>query len=303
MSEKKLEGSFTLLGLVEGQLPELPDARKLLQKWLDNALTGPLHLHLEFDGDRFSLQPDPQPVPAEKLGSDPAEYVQDLLEGMLSTFPPATWRGLFSTLRSVEIAPGEEIQTIYLVTPEGRVETRRRVVDADTTSGEQGLTRKEKIRLAAYVVGVVVVLLAVSSIWVPYGDLFRNLFVPHVPVVVKKIASDDTAMAGYVALAPDKNRRKGQTSTLLIAVTRGKNFPAKVEDLDKAFAQPNRSLEQTMAIQAVRGGYARLEMYGAEGKFLGYVEVRIARLWSAESFEVEVEEPRGDRLEKLVLTY
>ncbi|MCY2927235.1 MAG: hypothetical protein NT031_17740, partial [Planctomycetota bacterium] len=138
----RLEGTFALDGLVEGALGGAGEEfRGRLQAWADAARAGGLNL----------------------------------LFDLLKIFPLAQRRNIFSTLRSTEYRPGEEVQTIYAVAPDGSVQMHQRTVSARTEAPPEPLTLKQKLRLGAVGLAVAMGVFGLSSLFVDYGQLVRRL--------------------------------------------------------------------------------------------------------------------------------
>jgi hypothetical protein len=56
-------------------------------------------------------------------------------------------------------------------------------------------------------------------------------------------------------------------------------------------------------LDALARGYVRAEIFGEDGKFLGFTDVRVAELRVKTKITVEVRVPRDPRPARIVLTY
>jgi hypothetical protein len=191
------------------------------------------------------------------------------------------------------------VQTLYAVVG-GAVQTRQRTVQAETTAPPAPMTRRRKLRLAG--IGVVVALLVflVSSIFVPYRKLFRQLFERIVPFEPDKLAVDATAFQGYFTVAK-KDAAEGGTLAV-VTLQRSEGFPRTQAELQRR-AEQAAGLSERLAVEALARGYVRWEMFGREGELLGAGFVRIADLRRKETVELKLPVPDGPHPARLVLTY
>src|ERR1051325_3706328 len=128
----KTEGTLIIDGLIEGRLPALPAAEDKLRAWVNFARSAGLEFNLHLDGGSFSLLADNSPHLAKQFAPDPAEIICSAVAEMLKTIPPADRGKLSSTLRSIEYRPHQEVKTLYPITPDGAIDSRQRIVEAQT---------------------------------------------------------------------------------------------------------------------------------------------------------------------------
>ncbi|KPJ54260.1 MAG: hypothetical protein AMS16_04865 [Planctomycetes bacterium DG_58] len=300
MSEK-IEGTLRLEGLVEGHLPDEAETETRLREWVRFAAGMRLRFALEVDGNRFSLLADNTPVSAKAVGAVPSETIAEALTELLKVFPERSGSEVLSTVRSVEYRKGEEVQTLYSFTADRSVDTHQRTLKARTKAPPQPLTLKERLRLAAFGLGIALVVFAASAVFVDYGKLLRNIIEDVRPYDAAQLDVDVETFAGYFAL--QKKTVDRSEGLLVLTLKRSKSYPKTDADLDRLLADAQPSHRRRLALDAIARGYVRCECFDREHRFIGFVEKRIGSLREKETVEVSVPLPRKDRLKRVVLTY
>jgi len=301
---RNYEGTVQLDGLIEGRIP--PDAESIeqrLREWVEFAKQANLRFSLDIDGAGFSLLPDTSPIPADDLGPDPSETIRDLLDQLLSVFTPPQRTSVFSTLRSSEFQPGKEIQTIYAIGSDGRIDVQQRTVEAETTKPAEPLTLARKIRLAGLGLAIAAVLLAISSIWVPYGRLISEAVHRAQPVDADKIALDLGHFEPYLEPNDMSTRRVDKHLLLVISIRRTEAFPTDAAELQAAWEAAGDDLHKRLTIEALARGQLSVEQFDAEGKYRGRFPVRIAGLREKQTVSLDIPIRRKYRPERVVLVY
>ena len=301
MSER-VEGTLILDGLIEGKLPDLPDARRILRDWVAAAGSLKLHFHLEIDGDRFNLLADSDPIAVDELGPEPAEVIRGALADLLKVFPSPRTAGVLSTLRSVEYDRGQEVQTLYAVGAGGKVETHERVVEAETTRPEAPMTRRQKLRLAAIGVGVALLVLLVSSLFVDYRGIISSLFEQITAVDAEKLRIETGGFEKYFAIEK-REVKGGRERRLLLTVKRTDAFPRTAADCEKLLETEGKTLAGRLTVEALARGYLRYEHFDKEGEFIGAGEARIADLRGREAIDLVLYLPPKRHPARVVITY
>jgi len=297
----RIEGTIVLDGLVEGQVAGVPDAESLLRQWVRTVASLGLHFSLESDGSSFSLLADNRPVAADQLGPRPAEAIGQALGELLAIFREPERGRLFSTVRSIEYRKGAEIQTLYVVTPDGRVEAKERTVEAWTEPPPRRLTRKEILRLT--VIGVIVALLvfAMSSFFVDYRALVGRAVEAVRPFDVERLEVDTARFDGYFTFEKASVSRDGRE--VILTLKRGEAFPQSEDDVERLLTSPGPSPAKRLAIEAIARGYVRCEYFDKDGEFIESTEQRIAELRRQATVEVSLPLPRKRRPVRVVITY
>ncbi len=295
----RTEGTVILDGLIEGPLPDEPDAGRLLHDWVRSASDTGIPLNLETEGGSFSILADNRPFAARELGPDPAAALAESINGLLELFPPEQRRQLFSTLRSIEVVEGAEVQTVYSIGSDGRVNTHSRTIEADTEPPTAPLSRNEIVRRCLIGLGVAALILIVSALFVDYRALTRRLIDSVLPVDAERIEIDNTVFEQYFTVKADAVVSGG--SSLRIVIERTERFPVSNEELDRMHRAADTVHEKLM-IEALARGYVRAEYFDAEGKHLGRVEIRIAGLRKNESAKPTISLP-STRPKRMAVTY
>jgi len=296
-----VEGTVVLDGLIEGRVPDRPEARELLTEWVRAAREARVPFSLSFDGSSFSLLADQTPVAVEDLSPDPAARIAGALEELIKVFPPSDRGSLFSTLRSVEYRKGQAIQTVYGIGADGAVETMERTVEARTGPPRHGPSRRDKVRagLAGLVVAVGIFL--VSSVFVDYRELLSRVAESVTPLNADALKVDTGPFADYFTISKKAVGSGSQTVTLTLKRTA--SFPLDDEAAQKLLAASADSPSRRLTVEAIVRGYVRVEFFGKDDKFLGFSTQRIAALRRAESAEIVVPIPRDPRPARIAITY
>ncbi len=306
----KVEGTLTLDGLLEGRIPAPPDAEEKIRKWARFARNDmKLDFHLEVDGDRFNLLAGRGAVDASHLRPDPAEKIADLLDQLLKTFPPDDRLAVTSTVRSIEIRKGEEVQTLYAVGSDGAIDYRSRTVEADTVAPPEPLTPRERLRLSAGGVAVALLLLIGVAAAIHFTTGWGWLADKVTPVSADNLEVDQAAFAPYFTVDKREVVRRNGRLMLVLNVKLSANFPHGSADCERLLAaaatQPDAGLPARLTVEALARGYVRAEFFGNEGKFLGHAEVRTSHLPAAEADKavLTIPMPTSERPTRLVITY
>lgn len=301
----RVEGTFALDGLVEGGLGGAgEELRGRLLAWADTARAAGLNVSLDVSGDAFSLLGESRPVRASDLGDAPAQRVAALLFDLLKILPVAQRRNVFSTLRSTEYRPGEEVQTIYAVAPDGSVQTHQRTVSARTEAPPAPLTMKQKVRMGLTGLAVALGVFGLSALFVDYGQLFRRVRDTVVPLNVEKVQVDTGSFARYLTV--EKKALAAESSggrVLVLTLQRTKDFPLKDADLAAASGDGKLDLPGRLTLEALARGYVRYECFDADGTILNYGELRLAGLRDKETVEVPVPLAPDHRLARIRLGF
>jgi hypothetical protein len=298
---EKVEGTFLLDGLLEGRLPDIPDAEACLRKWIDFAAGRQLHFGLEIEGGTFNILADKRPIRADDLGPEPAEALAEALRDFMRVFPPGQPTGVFSTLRSVEYRPGLEVQTLYVIAPTGDVQTRQRAVDARTTQPPEPLTRGAKAKIAVAGVLIAALVFLISAVFVDYRALWHRIVESSTPFDPDKLVVEMDGFQPYFAVEKKALGRNGKAAVLTLK--RAEAFPKSDADCERLLAASGGSLSKRLTAEALARGYVRCELFGKDAEFLGFCVQRVARLREKETTELVIPLPREQRLVRVVITY
>jgi|SRR6185437_5272274 len=306
MSEK-VQGTVVLDGLVQGKVPALPGAEQRLRDWAEFARSAKLTFNLEIAGGTFGFLADQSPIVASDLGHNPAETIKSALGELLKIFPPGERGAVFSTLRGVEYGKDEEIQTLYVVSPDGSVLARSRTVSAKTTAPAAPLTFRERAMGIGIGALLLLLLFMVSSFFIDYRSTFsslrsqlRPLDAPHFPV-------DGSAFEPYFTIESKSSARDGlgliltlhRKAAFLDAQTMLASHPATTQP---ASTQPD-SGASPLAAAAIATGYVRCEFFDEKDRFMGFVTVRVKPLRDADTMDLGIPFDSGRRPSRITITY
>ena len=296
----KVEGTLYLDGLIEGKLPDDDAAERRLREWVGFAARVRLRFNLEIDGGNFSLLADNTPVAVKSIGDNPADVIAQTLGELLKVFPGDQRVRVLSTVRSVEYRKNAEVQTLYVVGPDGTVGTRERTVDVRTTAPPRKLTVKEALKLVGIGMVIAGVIFGISAIWVPYGKIWRSLVESATPFDVEALEVDTSAYQRFFTI--EKKEYKSGARAVFVTLKRTDAWPVK----DGVFldpAKPVKTQRERLTRDALARGYVRCEYFDNDGKFLESHHHRIAGLHTKETIELILPLPRRKRLARVVVTY
>jgi len=296
----KVEGTLTLDGLIEGKLPDDDTVERRLREWVGFAAGVGLRFSLEIDGDAFSLLADNTPVPADTIGENPTDVIAQTLGQLLKVFPGEHRVRVLSTVRSVEYRKGVEVQTLYVVGPDGTVGTRERTLDARTTPPPRKLTAREKWRLAGIGVLIAAVVFLISAIFVNYGDVWRHVVEGVTPFDVDALEVDASAFERFFTV--EKKEHRSGARAVVVTLKRTDAWPVK----DGVFLDPSKPVKtqrERLTRDALARGYVRCEYFDKDGKFLSCGHHRIAELHKKETTKLVLPLPPRKRLVRVVVTY
>jgi len=298
---EKVEGTIILDGLLEGPLVS-PQVEDDLRDWVARAADRGLHFSLSVDGGTFSLLAANRPVPADRLGAEPAETIEEALRDLQSLLPPEAKRGLFSTLRSTEYAQGRETQTLYVLGPDGAFRRGQRTIEAETSAPPQPLTRKEKLKMAGMGLAVAALALLASSLFVDYPALYRSAVEGFTPLNPEGVKVETGPFADYFTV--EKKAASSDAKAVLLTLKRTKGFPLTADDCQRLLdGEAGKKLASRLAVESLAQGYVRCEMFGKDNAFLGAAMARVAPLREKETCEVAIPLPANHRPTRIVIGY
>lgn len=297
----KVEGTLLLDGLIEGRLPDVPDAETRLQQWVRFAASRHLQFHVEFEGRGFSILAESKPVSVEPLGSSPDQKIADTLNNLLSIFPSGDRENVLSTVRSMEYRPKTEVQTVYVVGPGGTIQAQQRMVDAETIAPAPQLTRRDKVRLALTGVIIALLILLVSAFFVDYRQLIGHVIERAMPLDADKVQVDAKRFSKYFTV--EKKTVARDRRAIVLTLKRGEEFPRRDEDFDRLLGEGMAPLEVRLALEALARGYVRCECFDENGDLLKFTFHHVAGLREKEAIDVVVPIPKGERTNRIVIAY
>ncbi|MEX0655136.1 MAG: hypothetical protein WD534_00250 [Phycisphaeraceae bacterium] len=298
MSEK-VEGTLVLDGMLEGRLPDDPDLAERLSQWGRFAREQGLPVTVEVAGGRFNVLADPAPIPAAPYAPEPSDFIAGLLDQLLKHFPAASVPHLFSTLRSSAWQPGEEIQTIYLIGPDGRVRAEQRTVAAQTVAPRQAMSRRTRAKLGLAGAAVALLLVGVLALVPGVRQMIAQTLSTMRPLDATTVQVEAEAFEGLFHVQAVDTTRRGKW--LVLQFQRDEAAPQSLAAIDEASRQAD--LPRRLALEALARGYVRIEQFDENGQFFRTSTHRIRSLLTEDSLAIEVPLSRQHQLHRLEVVY
>jgi hypothetical protein len=269
----KIEGTITIQGLLEGELGGIAEIEKKLKDWVVLCKRLDLNFNLEINGGRFSLLAEENAVPIERLAPIPQERISELLNALAKVFSEENVQ-IYSTIRSVEYQPGTEIQTIYMISQTGAVHSEERTLDADTVPAKKPLTLKMKVAYTGLGAVALAIILAFSSLFVDFGDLFQQIKASFSPIKIEQIEVETGPFERYIKVAKKElNPRKRE---LHVTIELSDRFPFAAQAADKLLSKGDfSSAGEKLAFEALVRRYVRCEIFDTQSRFVESGEIRL----------------------------
>ena len=299
---EKIEGTVILDGLIQGKVSALPGSEERLRDWEKFVRSAQLIFNLEITGGTFGFLADQTPIAASALGHDPAETIKAALSELLKIFPPRERGAIFSTLRSVEYKRDQEVQTLYIVAPDGSVQARGRTVSAQTAAPLAPLTLRNRAAHVAVGAVCLVVLLMASSLFVDYREMLAALRSQLRPLDAAHFPVDAGTFERYFTVEAKSAASGGEG--LILTLRRTPNFLHPQASTGPSFRSTQSDFEDPrLAANAIGTGYIRCEYFDEKGKFIGFIAVRIKALRDEQSIDLQIPFESDRRPSSILLTY
>jgi hypothetical protein len=297
----KLEGTLIIDGLIEGKIPALPGAEDKLRAWVNFARQAGLEFDLQLDGGSFSLLADNSARSAKKFAPEPSEIISSALSEMLKTIPPADRGKLSSTLRSIEYRPRQEVQTLYPITPDGNVDSRQRIVEAQTHAPPPPLTARERLRMGLFGLTAAIAVIALSAVFVDYPKLWREIREEVTTPSADQIQIDNSIFADYFTV--EKKEISPDSKSLRLLLRRTEKFPRTESDFTAASTQPTtQPVLRRLTLDSLSRGYIRCEYFDSKGTFQTFHFARLHPLRQSETMELTLPFSPDSRPSRIVFT-
>jgi hypothetical protein len=282
-------------GLIEGRLPDDPQAEAKLRQWVEFMDNMGVHFSLDAGGTAFSVLPDHQPFACAKLGPAPEDGLRQAVDQLVELLPMDLRGSVFSTLRSSEFRRNEEVQTVYAIGPDGKTRLQSRSVETKTTAPPKPLAMKERIKLAAVGLIVAALVVGVAFLFPPVREKFREMVGAATPVAAEDISVKAAGFEKYFSVQVKQVRG---SRAVVVAIMRTEAYP-KDDAARQAAYEAATTLIERLVIEALQRGRVRVELTDNEGETYLSAEQRISGLDSNESIEVAIPIQAGDKKRRL----
>ena len=286
----KVEGTYFTDGMLQGRVPNDRNFEKNIQEWLAAQRKNGLRFDFTIDGGSFNLLADDKPNPSRNFPPDGVqEHLAAAFQKLIELSPPSERLQLMSTLRSVEYRPGAEIQTLYIITPPGKIIAKQRTLDAETIAPPPELTLAGRLKLGALGLVVAAILLLVSSFFIDWKTWLFEPTKELVPVKLEEIILDAQAFEGFLAFekrALDKQRR----GLRLLAKT-GPDWKAAMDSQPSDFS----SWPRFLAVASIKKSLLRCDFYDRKENPIASVPVSLPPLLQSKTNKAELFLPLPNR--------
>lgn len=330
-----VEGTFILDGMIQGKLPDVPEAAAKLRQWLADC---PLGFTAQHEGKSFSFLAPGQPRGMEKIKGELAPSIVEQMNRLLEIFPPFLRAQVLSTIRSREFRKDLEVQTLYVIGPDGTVHTRQNEVEVKTAAPQPPLTRKDKVRMAVTAAGVMIVLLGVSTFFIDYGSAWANLVDRVVPLDPAGVKVEVVGLEEFVTVEARPGARRDEINLTFTRIRRpavgvpatnpatgpstapstapatgpaaSPTTPATTGPVASAhfanplFAEPTpEMIRRHLALEAMVCGYIRCEFFDKDGKFQRMELHRIGNMLTGDKAKLTLRIPTDNKPAMVRITY
>jgi len=303
MTTAKIEGTLMLDGLIEGRLSsDLLDIEDKLTKWVAFSRSLGLGFNLDVSGSSFSVLAKSAVIQTSRVGSPPENVIAQTLQQLMDIFPQGDRQEIFSTLRSVEIRKGEEIQALYPVGLDGTIRPQTRHQTAKTISSDPILPTRQQLLLGGLGLLGAFVFIALLSFFVDFRGILHQVVETSRPLDSAEISIDAHRYQSLISveimpLAP-------VSQYMILRLRRTEVYPTTEQEVEQLWnARKNEDLASRLTIESLAQGYIRCELYDTQNNFLKFHMLRVKELLSSETIDIAVPLPEKSRVGMLLLTY
>ena len=259
----KLEGTVQIGGLFEGPVP--PDGEAALHAWRTQCQRAGFHVDISTDGALFSVIPHSERFHPWQGKASPEETIRGALEGLLALLDEEQQRFCMSTIRSAEILPGLERQTVYTLGPGGTLQVEQRDVDAATTP-PKGLQNPAQLKKTILFSAIALILaIGLTIPFVPYQQWFRRGIANITRVDPETLTLDPGPFSTWIQTHPLTQAPNRSALRLY--------FDFDPTDIERGWREQT-DLSVTLAAEDLIRGRLNVEIRDIEGKLLHRAQVR-----------------------------
>jgi hypothetical protein len=267
MSDRKVEGTFRLDGLLEGPL-FTEDDESYLHQFVEQTRQDSIRFSLSLQANRFSLLADQQVQIRPKRVPSIDILVTRHLDRLLRNYSLNEHQQVMSTVRSADISPGQETHTLYAIDAAGRIRTEQRTVACQTVTRAAPLTRRQLIVYGVVTVSIIILVLGVSVRFVPYKEMGSAFMGRLTAYDVNSLnITSSTYQALFEVVHIDYHQ---DMSRFILTCEVSDTFPTTAQQLNTAWVQANESMSQRLALESIARQQIRCRLYTESGETLGY---------------------------------
>lgn len=201
-----------------------------------------------------------------------------------------------STLRSVEYRPGAEIQTLYIITPPGKIIAKQRTLDAETIAPPPELTLAGRFKLGALGLVVAAILLIASSFFIDWKTWLFEPAKELVPVKLEEIILDAQAFEGFLAF--EKRALDKQRHGLRLLAKTGPDWKTAINSQPSDFS----SWPRFLAVASIKKSLLRCDFYDRKENSIASVPVSLPPLLQSKTNKAELFLPLpGKKVHRVVI--
>ena len=281
-------GTAVLDGIIQGILSDPQEETDLLD-WVQSAATLGISFVPETTAGHFSLLADNRPLPVEDLGGSTfEETLVQILTQLGKQGQDHGWRELVSTLRSSRFEEGEEIQTMYVFSGEGEVQSWEQRRTVKTTSRARSTNWRQPWWKPALTIVLGLALLVTVLLM---GDWLR--FIPGLqplesPASLKSIKVDNDRFEKYFEVTEAKLFRYPEGKNgLRLKLRRTDAYPLKEAAPEETAKESNTSPPSAIR-DALMRDRIHFELYDVKRELLEEGTVNLRGLRKSETITVRV---------------
>ncbi|MCC5849086.1 MAG: hypothetical protein JJU29_13450 [Verrucomicrobia bacterium] len=259
----KLEGTVQIGGLFEGPLTSEGEAP--LQTWRAQCRHMGFYVDVSTDGSLFSVIPHSESFQPWRGKACPDETIRGALESLLGLLDSDQQRFCMSTIRSAEILPGMERQTVYTLGPGGTLQVEQRDVDASTVK-PKGLQNPAQLKKnILYAALALILIIGITVPFVPYKAWFQRGLANITRVSPETLVIDTGPFSAWIQTHPLEWNQNGSAYRLF--------FDFDPDRIQRTWRDQS-DLSATLAAEDLIRGRLQIEIRDVEGNLLQRTQIR-----------------------------
>jgi len=261
MTKPKVEGTFTIDGLLEGVIIAEEDYSHI-QNFVTQAKKHNIIFYPSVDGSRFSLLPEQHPVKLPPDAVSAEMILCDLLNQLMANFTAAECSQWSSTLRSTEYDTGYEKQTLYGIGNDCKIQPITRSVKANTIAPARPLNPSEKAKIAVFSTIAILIIFGISLFFVPYKKLANRVVENVRPYKLEELEIQMPLFDEYFEITG----RQVKSGKLILTCKPLPKFPRTYEQMNELWMIPDQNMASKLSIETLARKHLFCELYNKDAE-------------------------------------